>query len=88
MSDTSHEPEHDDAKHEDPGHEKEATSADRDGDRYIPSADQDVASGQPYDPRQDPDTDPDMLQQKAPPEAGVNRRDPAEGPDDESATDG
>ncbi|WP_114907776.1 hypothetical protein [Ornithinimicrobium murale] len=72
----------------DPEQDPDDGPSGRDEDRYIPSADQDVASGQPYDPRQDPDTDPDMLQEKAPPEAGVNRRDPAEGADDESATDG
>lgn len=30
---------------------------DRDEGRQVPSPDQDVASGQPYDPRQDPDSD-------------------------------
>lgn len=70
----------------------EATSG-RDDSGQIPSADQDVASGQPYDPRQDPETDADLakenlLQEKAPAQEGVNQRDPAEGPDDESATDG
>ena len=68
------------------------TTQDPDQDRHIPSADQDVASGQPYDPRKDPavdpETDPETAQQEAPSETRVNRRDPAEGPDDESATDG
>ena len=62
------------------------SSPGRDDDRHVPSADQDVASGQPYDPRKDPDTDPDQAQEKSSPDEGVNRRDPAEGPDDESVT--
>ncbi|QDO88443.1 hypothetical protein FNH13_08900 [Ornithinimicrobium ciconiae] len=71
------------------GHQEpdEATSG-RDDSGQIPSADQDVASGQPYDPRQDPETDANLSQEKAPAQEGVNQRDPAEGPDDESATDG
>lgn len=72
------------------------TTRDPDQDRHIPSADQDVASGQPYDPRKDPDTDletdhetdPDTAQEEALSGSGANQRDPAEGPDDESATDG
>lgn len=72
---------------QDPSQDSDTAPSGRDEDRHIPSADQDVASGQPYDPRQDPDTDPEMVQEKAPSQAGVNRRDPAEGSDDESATD-
>lgn len=45
-------------------------------------------AGQGYDPGQDPDADPEMLTSKHPDQAGENRRDPAEGPDDESATGG
>ena len=41
-----------------------------------------------YDPEQDPDSDPDMLTQQHPAQVGENERDPAEGPDDASATDG
>lgn len=77
MSDSTHNPDQD----------PDSTPTSRDDDRNVPSADQDVASGQPYDPRKDPDTAPDMMQEKAPPQAGENRRDPAEGGDDESNTD-
>lgn len=72
----------------DPHQDSDDTTPERHEKRHIPSSDQDVASGQPYDPRQDPETDADLVQEEAPPESGVNRRDPAEGPDDESATDG
>jgi hypothetical protein len=41
-----------------------------------------------YDPEQDPDADPAMLQSRHPDHREENERDPAEGPDDESATDG
>lgn len=40
-----------------------------------------------YDPGQDPDADPEMLTSQHPDHVGENRRDPAEGADDESATD-
>lgn len=39
-----------------------------------------------YDPKQDPDSDPAMLQSQHPDHREQNERDPAEGPDDESAT--
>jgi hypothetical protein len=42
----------------------------------------------PYDPEQDPDADPEMMTSQHPAQRGENERDPAEGPDDESATDG
>lgn len=71
-----------------PDQDSGATPTGRDDDRLIPSADQDVASGQPYDPRMDPEIDPGKVQEEAASDVGVNRRDPAEGPDDESATDG
>ncbi|WP_109474732.1 hypothetical protein [Ornithinimicrobium cavernae] len=45
----------------------------------------DATDAAPYDPDEDPDADPDMLQERSPAARGVNRRDPAEGPDDESA---
>jgi CubicO group peptidase (beta-lactamase class C family) len=45
-------------------------------------------SGQGYDPAQDPDADPEMLTEQHPDHVGENQRDPAEGADDESATDG
>ncbi|GGK73063.1 hypothetical protein [Ornithinimicrobium pekingense] len=45
-------------------------------------------TGPVYDPEQDPDSDPDMLQEQHPASVGENERDPAEGPDDASATDG
>lgn len=45
-------------------------------------------SEQPYDSEQDPDADPGMLDDSNPAQDGENRRDAAEGPDDESATDG
>jgi hypothetical protein len=45
-------------------------------------------SGQGYDPSQDPDADPEMLTEQHPDHVGENQRDPAEGADDESATDG
>lgn len=76
MSDTTQNPDQD----------SDSAATGSDDDRHIPSADQDVASGQPYDPRKDPDTDPDLVQEKAPSGVGENQRDPAEGPDDESAT--
>lgn len=41
-----------------------------------------------YDPGQDPDADPEMVREQHPDHVGENRRDPAEGADDESATDG
>lgn len=41
-----------------------------------------------YDPGQDPDSDPEMLSSQHPDQAGENRRDPAEGADDDSAGDG
>lgn len=41
---------------------------------------------QGYDPEQDPDSDPAMLQSQHPDHREENRRDPAEGPDDESVT--
>ena len=50
-----------------------------DDDRYIPSADQDVASGQPYDPRMDPETDADLGQDEA------GDEDSDKGGDDDSA---
>jgi hypothetical protein len=43
---------------------------------------------QGYDPEQDPDSDPEMLTEQHPAHTGENQRDPAEGADDESATDG
>jgi hypothetical protein len=50
---------------------------------------QDTTDGtQGYDPEQDPDSDPEMLTEQHPAQQGQNERDPAEGPDDESATDG
>lgn len=45
-------------------------------------------SAAPYDPEQDPDADPEMLTTQHPALRGENDRDPAEGADDESATDG
>ncbi len=45
-------------------------------------------AGEGYDPERDPDSDPDMLSGQHPDHVGQNERDPAEGPDDESATDG
>lgn len=45
-------------------------------------------SSEPYDPEQDPDADPEMLTSRHPALTGENERDPAEGPDNESATDG
>lgn len=44
--------------------------------------------GQGYDPEQDPDSDPEMLSQQHASHVGENERDPAEGADDESASDG
>lgn len=44
-------------------------------------------SEQPYDPDQDPDSDPAMMKDQAPAHQGEDRRDPAEGADDSSATD-
>jgi hypothetical protein len=41
-----------------------------------------------YDPEQDPDSDPEMLTEQHPAHVAENERDPAEGADDESATDG
>ena len=45
-------------------------------------------STEPYDPEKDPDADPEMLTSQHPAHRGENERDPAEGPDDDSATDG
>lgn len=45
-------------------------------------------AGAGYDPEQDPDADPDMLTEQHPAQEGTNERDPAEGADDASATDG
>lgn len=45
-------------------------------------------AGEGYDPEQDPDSDPDMIAKRHPAEQGENERDPAEGPEDESAPDG
>lgn len=50
--------------------------------------DQAPDTAEAYDPAEDPDADPEMLTSKHPAQQGENRRDPAEGPDDESATDG
>lgn len=44
----------------------------------------DDTTGRGYDPEQDPDADPEMLTSQHPDHgAGENRRDPAEGADDE-----
>ncbi len=59
--------------HDDPGHAPQ------------PEPEQDTTTS--YDPDQDPDADPEMMTSKHPALRGENRRDPAEGPDDESATD-
>lgn len=41
----------------DPSHESGGTPSESDDERHMPSTEQDVASGQPYDPRQDPGPD-------------------------------
>ena len=51
-----------------------------------PSGNDTAGSG--YDPGQDPDADPEMLTEQHPAQQGENERDPAEGADDEPATDG
>lgn len=43
-------------------------------------------AGDGYDPEQDPDADPDMMASQHPGHVGENERDPAEGPEDDSAT--
>jgi len=48
MSETTH----------DPDQESGGEPSENDEDRHIPSTEQDVASGQPYDPRKDPGRDP------------------------------
>lgn len=45
-------------------------------------------AGRGYDPEQDPDSDPEMMTERHPAQDGENDRDPAEGPEDESVTDG
>lgn len=47
-----------------------------------------AATPEGYDPEQDPDSDPEMLTSQQPDQVGENRRDPAEGPEDESIADG
>lgn len=73
MSDSTHNPDRD----------PDSTPTGRDEGRHIPSADQDVASGQPYDPREDPGTDPTGGGDDD--SAGGGDDDSAEGGDDDSA---
>lgn len=51
--------------------------------------DDEQTTAQGYDPEQDPDADPEMLTSQHPDHgAGENRRDPAEGAEDEAGSDG